>query len=83
MGAKIASMPGHAQAPKAGAADILQRRFPVPRLVDCDQNGSQVLVFMHAMHAARLWSFACLCKRLECSTADRRKAVLSSFALGH
>ncbi len=30
------------QAPKAGAAEILQRRFPVPRLVDCDQNGSQV-----------------------------------------
>lgn len=30
------------QAPKAEAANILQRRFPVPRLVDCDQNGSQV-----------------------------------------
>ena len=30
------------QAPKAEAATILQRRFPVPRLVDCDQNGSQV-----------------------------------------
>ena len=27
------------QAPKAEAATILQRRFPVPRLVDCDQNG--------------------------------------------
>ena len=32
----------HTQAPKAEAAIILQRRFPVPRLVDCDQNGSQV-----------------------------------------
>ena len=30
------------QGPKAEAASILQRRFPVPRLVDCDQNGSQV-----------------------------------------
>ena len=30
------------QAPKREAASILQRRFPVPRLVDCDQNGSQV-----------------------------------------
>jgi protein transport protein SEC23 len=29
------------QAPKADASEILQRRFPVPRLVDCDQNGSQ------------------------------------------
>ena len=30
-----------------GAAEILQRRFPVPRLVDCDQNGSQVLQSAH------------------------------------
>ena len=36
------------QAPKAGAAEILQRRFPVPRLVDCDQNGSQVCLRTHA-----------------------------------
>jgi protein transport protein SEC23 len=28
-------------APKADASQILGRRFPVPRLVDCDQNGSQ------------------------------------------
>ena len=29
------------EAPKADARDILNRRFPVPRLVDCDQHGSQ------------------------------------------
>lgn len=29
------------QAPKQEAEAILYRRFPVPRLVDCDQNGSQ------------------------------------------
>ncbi|KAK9905677.1 hypothetical protein WJX75_004485 [Coccomyxa subellipsoidea] len=29
------------EAPKKDASAILQRRFPVPRLVDCDQNGSQ------------------------------------------
>ncbi|EIE23773.1 COP-II coat subunit [Coccomyxa subellipsoidea C-169] len=29
------------EAPKRDASSILQRRFPVPRLVDCDQNGSQ------------------------------------------
>lgn len=29
------------QGPQAEAAAIRQRRFPVPRLVDCDQNGSQ------------------------------------------
>ena len=28
-------------APKADAGQILGKRFPVPRLVDCDQNGSQ------------------------------------------
>ena len=36
------------QAPKAEAAKILQRRFPVPRLVDCDQNGSQVCSHLFA-----------------------------------
>ena len=30
-----------AQSPKADAAELLHKRFPVPRLVDCDQNGSQ------------------------------------------
>ena len=29
------------QAPREEAAATMQRRFPVPRLVDCDQNGSQ------------------------------------------
>lgn len=29
------------QAPQKEAMDIVHRRFPVPRLVDCDQNGSQ------------------------------------------
>lgn len=29
------------QGPQEEAAAIVQRRFPVPRLVDCDQNGSQ------------------------------------------
>ena len=28
-------------APQAEAKDIARRRFPVPRVVDCDQNGSQ------------------------------------------
>ena len=32
---------GDAQGPKADAAELLRKRFPVPRLVDCDQNGSQ------------------------------------------
>ena len=32
---------GAAQGPKADAAELLRKRFPVPRLVDCDQNGSQ------------------------------------------
>lgn len=29
------------QAPQVEAKEICKRRFPVPRLVDCDQNGSQ------------------------------------------
>eukprot|EP00850_Spirogloea_muscicola_P001226 SM000004S15096 [mRNA] locus=s4:1232983:1238730:+ [translate_table: standard] len=29
------------QAPQQDAAEIIKSRFPVPRLVDCDQNGSQ------------------------------------------
>jgi len=29
------------EAPKADAREILDKRFPVPRLVDCDQHGSQ------------------------------------------
>ena len=29
------------EAPKADAKEILDKRFPVPRLVDCDQHGSQ------------------------------------------
>ena len=29
------------EAPQAEAASLLKRRFPVPRLTDCDQNGSQ------------------------------------------
>ena len=29
------------EAPQADAKEILDRRFPVPRLVDCDQHGSQ------------------------------------------
>ena len=29
------------EAPRADAKEILDRRFPVPRLVDCDQHGSQ------------------------------------------
>ena len=41
------------QAPKAEAAEILQQRFPVPRLVDCDQNGSQVRVL--AFHRQNPW----------------------------
>lgn len=40
------------QAPKLGAAEILQQRFPVPRLVDCDQNGSQVWAPMPDQAAA-------------------------------
>ena len=32
---------GLLQAPKQDAEALLKRRFPVPRLVDCDQNGSQ------------------------------------------
>lgn len=31
-----------AQAPRADADHILAQRFPVPRIVICDQNGSQV-----------------------------------------
>ena len=31
------------QTPKLEGEQIVHRRFPVPRVVDCDQNGSQVL----------------------------------------
>ena len=30
------------QAPQQEAKEVLARRFPVPRLVDCDYQGSQV-----------------------------------------
>jgi protein transport protein SEC23 len=30
-------------APQEEAKQIARRRFPVPKIVDCDQNGSQVL----------------------------------------
>lgn len=30
------------EAPQAEAKAIARRRFPVPKIVDCDQNGSQV-----------------------------------------
>jgi len=29
------------QTPQKDALEIVNKRFPVPRLVDCDQNGSQ------------------------------------------
>jgi len=32
------------QTPMAEAQAIVHRRFPVPRLVDCDQNGSQARI---------------------------------------
>ncbi len=52
------------QAPKAEAANILQRRFPVPRLVDCDQNGSQV---RHSPHqCSHMWDYI-LCREAELS----------------
>ena len=33
------------QAPEADAQMIIRERFPVPRLVVCDQHGSQVSIF--------------------------------------
>jgi protein transport protein SEC23 len=30
------------EAPQEEARSIARRRFPVPKIVDCDQNGSQV-----------------------------------------
>ena len=35
------------QAPRDDADAIIKERFPVPRLVVCDQHGSQVLYFTH------------------------------------
>lgn len=35
------------QAPQEEAKDIARKRFPVPRIVDCDQNGSQVSTAGH------------------------------------
>lgn len=32
------------EAPRAEAQQIARRRFPVPKIVDCDQNGSQVCI---------------------------------------
>lgn len=34
--------PTSAQAPQLEAKEIAYRRFPAPKIVDCDQNGSQV-----------------------------------------
>lgn len=34
------------QAPQGDAQVIIQERFPVPRLVVCDQHGSQVRIFL-------------------------------------
>ena len=36
------------QAPHDDAEVIIRERFPVPRLVVCDQHGSQVRTFMHS-----------------------------------
>jgi hypothetical protein len=36
-------------APQEEARQIARRRFPVPKIVDCDQNGSQV-----QLHRARV-----------------------------
>lgn len=32
------------QAPLQESTEVARRRFPVPKIVDCDQNGSQVSV---------------------------------------
>ena len=47
------------QTPMAEALAIVHRRFPVPRLVDCDQNGSQVRTLGPSSHGGvlpRMWA---------------------------
>ena len=34
------------QAPVDDAQEILQTRFPMPRYIDCDQGGSQVIIYL-------------------------------------
>ena len=46
------------QAPQSEAAAIRQRRFPVPRLVDCDQNGSQARFLLARLNPSSTYNSA-------------------------
>lgn len=45
-------------APQAEAAGILHRRFPVPRLTDCDQNGSQARFLLAKLNPSATYNSA-------------------------
>ena len=46
------------EAPKADAQEILGRRFPVPRLVDCDQHGSQARFLLAKLNPSATYNSA-------------------------
>ncbi|KAK9802822.1 hypothetical protein WJX73_002168 [Symbiochloris irregularis] len=46
------------EAPQAEATAIRQRRFPVPRLVDCDQNGSQARFLLARLNPSSTYNSA-------------------------
>mmetsp|Transcript_16153 Transcript_16153/g.34976 ORF Transcript_16153/g.34976 Transcript_16153/m.34976 type:complete len:765 (-) Transcript_16153:369-2663(-) len=46
------------QAPQAEAKEVIRRRFPVPRLVDCDQQGSQARFLLVKLNPSSTYSSA-------------------------
>ena len=48
----------HSQGPKEEAAAICRRRFPVPRVVDCDQNGSQARFLLARLNPSNTYNTA-------------------------
>ena len=46
------------QAPRAEAEATLRRRFPVPRLTDCDQNGSQARFLLAKLNPSSTYNSA-------------------------
>lgn len=46
------------EAPKADAQEILGKRFPVPRLVDCDQHGSQARFLLAKLNPSATYNSA-------------------------
>lgn len=48
------------QAPQEEAREIARGRFPVPKIIDCDQNGSQVTFALSRMTIEMLALSSCL-----------------------